>query len=134
MLNQMNDQIVEIVAVSSVFGMPVLIALIVGIVYLINKRSMYHVIETMVEHGHQVPPQMFAQPEKGVSSIRMLRNGLICIAVGIGTAFLAWAVGSFELAAVASVPVLVGVAYVIISFVAKKSEEAKDMAESSQDC
>ena len=121
----MNNEIVEIVAISSVFGMPVLIALIVGIVYLLNKRSMYNVIKTMVENGHPVPPQMFERQEKGISSIGMLRNGLMCIAVGVGTALLAWAVGSLELASVASVPALVGVAYVIISVVAKKKEEAE---------
>lgn len=127
----------EIIAIISVFGMPVLIVLIVALFYFLRKRSMYHAIEVMVENGHQVPPQMFEQPEGKVSSIRMLRNGLMCIVVGIGMALLAWAIPTIELAAVASVPVLVGVAYVIVSRVAKKKEEAEataDAEDSTSDC
>ncbi len=130
----MNLDSTVITSIISVFGMPVLIALIVAIFYYLKKRSMYHMIEVMVENGHQVPPQIFEQPEKAVSSILMLRNGLIFIAVGIGMAILAWAISLIELAAVASVPVLVGVAYVIVARVAKKNEEAATAEKSISDC
>ena len=77
-------------------------------------------IETMVKNGQPVPDYIFKDngaPEE--SSMQMLRNGLIYIAIGIGLAIALWGFGLNDAIGIASIPALVGCAYLVAYFVAR---------------
>lgn len=122
----MDHNFIELAAIIAVFGMPVLIALIVMLYISKQKRDKYHMIETMVKNGQPVPDYIFKDngaPEE--SSMQMLRNGLIYIAIGIGTAIALWGFGLNDAIGVASIPALVGCAYLVAYYVARGKENAR---------
>lgn len=122
----MDHNVIEITGIIAVFGMPVLIALIVMLYISKQKRDKYHMIETMVKNGQPAPDYIFKDngaPEE--SSMQMLRNGLIYIAIGIGLAIALWGFGLNDAIGIASIPALVGCAYLVAYFVARGKEKAQ---------
>jgi len=116
----MNHNIIEFTAIIAVFGMPVLIVLIVMLFISRQKREKYHMVETMVKNGLPVPDSIFkpAAPREE-TPIQHLRNGLIYIAVGIGIAIALYMLGFSDAVGIASIPTLVGVAYIIVYLVTR---------------
>ena len=122
----MDHNVTEITAIIAVFGMPVLIALIVMLFISRQKRDKYRLMETMVKNGQPVPESLFkpdTMPEE--SSMQMLRNGLIYITIGIGLAIALWGFGLNDAIGIASIPALVGCAYMVTYYVARGKENAK---------
>lgn len=130
----MTEGTTEVFAILSVFGMPVLIVLIVMLFTSKQKRDMYRMVETMVKNGQPVPEYVFkpsSTPRRDSTPMQLLRNGLINIAAGIGVAIALIMLNWTRAAGIASIPALVGVAYVIMYYVARgkeKDQENNDIA------
>lgn len=121
----MDHNFIELAAIIAVFGMPVLITLIVMLYISKQKRDKYHLAESLVKNGQPVPEFLLKDSAPEESSMQMLRNGLIYIAIGIGTAIALWGFGLNDAIGIASIPALVGCAYLVAYYVARGKENAR---------
>ena len=105
-----------------------------------EKRKRYQVQAELyakaLEKGQPIPNDLFAEPKKKSNP---LNTGIICISAGIGLWLFFWMVSSFtaqldktasavfiSFAAVSIIPILIGVAFVIIHFIEKKKATAEN--------
>lgn len=92
----------------------------------LERRRMQDVVRTAIEKGQELPSEVVealtrdARPVS--SSIRDIRTGVIMIAVGVGLAIFGLCVSYEEhdvispALGVASIPTVIGIAYVVLSF------------------
>ncbi|MDE6694104.1 MAG: hypothetical protein K2K05_12035 [Muribaculaceae bacterium] len=121
---------VPIVGIISVFGSAVLVVLTVLLFFYLNNRRKFQLMETAIKHGKEIPEDFF-KPKKASPESRLL-TGLIWIAVGIGFLIFSFFEGDKDLTGLASIPFLVGVAYVIVYYVGKKNGSYSDPSEDDQ--
>ena len=118
---------IVVVAIISVFSMLVAIVLVSALAAFFQKRMLHMTVRRMVEKGVPIPPEMF-QPEESEepeepeeaneaskSSLKSdLRNGLIWIAIGVGSTWYFVLKGA-NLWPLGLIPLLIGVAFLITS-------------------
>jgi hypothetical protein len=102
--------LIPLVAIISVFGMPV--ALLALLLYFRHRRTrmMHETMRAMLEKGVPIPPELFADGKTSlnipsVSARNDLRNGLILIGAGVSIIILAGKIGL--------IPLFIGVAMLI---------------------
>lgn len=115
---------IPIVSIVSTFGSGVLIVLIVMLFYYLNYRNKCKVMEAAIINGKEIPEDFFKRKEASPDS--KFLTGLIWIAVGIGFSIFSLLDNDLELIGLASIPFLVGVAYVIVYFTGKKKKTSSD--------
>lgn len=91
-----------------------------------ERREMQATLRTAIEKGQPLPPEIIDAMTKNVkvapTSLSDLRTGIIWLAVGAGLAALGFMVGFDEADAyhpmlgVASIPAIIGLAYIALSF------------------
>ncbi len=116
----MDESTIGFAAVIGVFGMPALVVLVVMLFIYKQSRDKYHMVETMIKNGLPVPEYIFKSERSEPTPTLNLRNGLIYIAVGIGSAIALFMLDQTEAIGIASIPILVGVAYIIMYYVTRE--------------
>lgn len=120
----------EDLAIVMVFGMPVLIVLVVSLFAYLSHRNKMKLAEVMVEHGQEVPKELFAGRQRASLPIAKLQAGLIWIACGLGVGIFFWIIGETEPLGLGAIAFLIGIAYLIVYFVMKK--EAKTLGKDGE--
>lgn len=110
-----------IVTIITVFGSAVLITLVVMIFCYLNNRNRYKVMETAIKTGKDLPEDFFKRKETPL--INRLQIGLVWIAVGIGFTLFGMIEHEDSLVGFATIPILIGVAYVGTYLILKKDKK-----------
>jgi len=122
------------IPIISVISMAVMVILIVW--YNTNaKKKRYELLANMyskaIEHGQEVPKDLFGDVEKEPSKNVNLKRGIILIAVGIGISlfFLFARIDNLDHAlrgvSLGIIPVVIGMGYLLIHFLSRKQEADK---------
>lgn len=91
-----------------------------------ERREMQATLRTAIEKGQPLPPEIIDAMTKNVkvapTALSDIRTGIIWIAVGLGIGVLGFMIGYEEAEAFhpilgfAAIPVIIGAAYVVLSF------------------
>jgi hypothetical protein len=91
-----------------------------------ERREMQATLRTAIEKGQPLPPEIIDAMTKNVkvapTALSDIRTGIIWIAVGLGIGVLGFMIGYQEAEAFhpilgfAAIPVIIGAAYVVLSF------------------
>lgn len=91
-----------------------------------ERREMQATLRTAIEKGQPLPPEIIEAMTKNVkvapTALSDIRTGIIWIAVGLGIGVLGFMIGYQEAEAFhpilgfAAIPVIIGAAYVVLSF------------------
>ena len=124
MRNLVAIPIVAIVFLS-IFGAPVAIVLMIGIISLISTRMRQRTIRMMVEKGQPVPAELLAPSTRGIRRRSDARRGVVWTMVGLGLMIWLAAVNDWEGGAwsFGLIPFLIGLGYLIVW----KLENKKDI-------
>src|SRR6476646_6226921 len=109
----------------TIFGAPVLIVMLIGIIALIGSRMRQRTIRMMVEKGQPVPAELLAPEVRRVRRRSDARRGVIWTMVGLGLMIWLAAVNDWEGGAwsFGLIPFLIGLGYLIVW----KLENKKDI-------
>ena len=109
----------------TIFGAPVLIVMLIGIIALIGSRMRQRTIRMMVEKGQPVPAELLAPEVRRVRRRSDARRGVIWTMVGLGLMIWLAAVNDWEGGAwsFGLIPFLIGLGYLILW----KLENKKDI-------
>ena len=109
----------------TIFGAPVLIVMLIGIIALIGSRMRQRTIRMMVEKGQPVPAELLAPEVRRVRRRSDVRRGVIWTMVGLGLIIWLAAVNDWEGGAwsFGLIPFLIGLGYLIVW----KLENKKDI-------
>src|SRR6267154_50526 len=109
----------------TIFGAPVLIVMLIGVIALIGSRMRQRTIRMMVEKGQPVPAELLAPEVRRVRRRSDVRRGVIWTMVGLGLMVWLGAVNDWEggVWSFGLIPFLIGLGYLIIW----KLENKKDM-------
>ena len=127
-LQQMRNLVaIPIVAIVflSIFGAPVLIVIMVGLISLSATRMRQRTIRMMVEKGQPVPAELLVPATRGIRRRSDVRRGVVWTMVGFGLMIWLAAVNDWEGGAwsFGLIPFLIGLGYLIVW----KLENKKDI-------
>ena len=127
-LQQMRNLVaIPIVAIVflSIFGAPVLIVIMVGLISLSATRMRQRTIRMMVEKGQPVPAELLVPATRGIRRRSDARRGVVWTMVGLGLMIWLAAVNDWEGGAwsFGLIPFLIGLGYLIVW----KLENKKDI-------
>jgi len=118
-----------VLAVIGIFFVPIVMIILI-VWFRNNARNKRYQLQAdlaakLIENGQTLPEKFFDEPKKQRNPLNI---GIVCIAVGIGTALFIWlvsgAISGVQLIARASsigiIPFFIGVAFLIIHFIEKK--------------
>jgi len=98
-----------------------------------ERREMQRTLRVAIEKGQPVPPEVIEAMSRSVKTpptrLRDLRTGVIWLAVGIGIAGATYfgdfihGSGDFDGFGFACIPVVIGVAFIVLSFFNPNKEE-----------
>ena len=130
-------------AIIAVFFVPA--AFIILIVWFNSneKRKRYQLQVELyakaLEKGQPIPDGLFVEPQKPKKKRYALNTGIICIATGIGVSLFFWMISAFvaqldtnaaavfiSFTSVGIIPILIGIAFLIIHFIEKKQNKTED--------
>lgn len=119
--------VVPLVAIvfMTIFGAPVLIAMVIGIIALVGTRMRQRTIRMMLEKGQPVPAELLAPEVRRVRRRSDVRRGVVWTMVGLGLMIWLGAVNDWEGGAwsFGLIPFLIGLGYLIVW----KLENKKDI-------
>jgi Domain of unknown function (DUF6249) len=109
----------------TIFGAPVLIVMVIGIIALVGTRMRQRTIRMMVEKGQPVPAELLAPATRGMRRRSDVRRGVVWTMVGLGLMIWLAAVNDWEGGAwsFGLIPFLIGLGYLIVW----KLENKKDI-------
>ncbi len=109
----------------TIFGAPVLIVMLIGVIALIGSRMRQRTIRMMVEKGQPVPAELLAPEVRRVRRRSDVRRGVVWTMVGLGLIIWLAAVNDWEGGAwsFGLIPFLIGLGYLIVW----KLENKKDI-------
>ena len=109
----------------TIFGAPVLIVMLIGLIALIGTRMRQRTIRMMVEKGQPVPAELLAPEVRRVRRRSDVRRGVIWTMVGLGLMVWLAAVNDWEGGtwSFGLIPFLIGLGYLIVW----KLEHKKDI-------
>src|SRR5712675_3339803 len=109
----------------TIFGAPVLIVMLIGVIALIGSRMRQRTIRMMVAKGQPVPAELLAPEVRRVRRRSDVRRGVVWTMVGLGLMIWLAAVNDWEGGAwsFGLIPFLIGLGYLIVW----KLENKKDI-------
>ncbi len=109
---EVGENLIPIIAIIMIFGMPVFIVLIICLFRYNNQRARYRVVEKALESGRELPEDFFAK-EKIVTDLRT--KGIKNTFLGLGLGIFLWALtGTFGLGCIGFMIMLIGIGEIII--------------------
>ena len=125
--NDIPTMVIPLVAIVflTIFGAPVLIVMLIGVIALIGSRMRQRTIRMMVEKGQPVPAELLAPEVRRVRRRSDVRRGVVWTMVGLGLMIWLAAVNDWEGGAwsFGLIPFLIGLGYLILW----KLENKKDI-------
>ena len=106
--------LVGLIAVVLLFGMPVLI---VGTVSYNNRRRYEQVHQTMarlIERDAEIPAALLEALDQGRTPRSRLHAGAVNCALGLGLGVFLWSVADWDVATLGLIPLLIGLAQLVI--------------------
>ncbi len=118
-LRKMRDFVaIPIVAIVflSIFGAPVLIAIVAGIIALSAQRRRHQTIRMLAEKGQPIPVELLAPHTRAVRQRSDVRRGVIWAMIGLGAMIFFGAVNDWEGGAwsIGLIPFLIGLGYLMV--------------------
>ena len=109
----------------TIFGAPVLIVIMIGIIALVGTRMRQRTVRMMLEKGQPVPAELLAPSTRGMRRRSDMRRGVVWTMVGLGLMIWLAAVNDWEGGAwsFGLIPFLIGLGYLIVW----KLEHKKDI-------
>jgi Na+/proline symporter len=109
----------------TIFGAPVLIVIMIGIIALVGTRMRQRTVRMMLEKGQPVPAELLAPSTRGMRRRSDMRRGVVWTMVGLGLMIWLAAVNDWEGGAwsFGLIPFLIGLGYLIVW----KLENKKDI-------
>ena len=100
----------------SIFGAPVLIVIMIGLVALLVSRMRQRTIRMMVEKGQPVPAELLAPRTRAVRQRSDVRRGVIWTMIGLGAMIFFGAVNDWEggVWSIGLIPFLIGLGYLMV--------------------
>jgi hypothetical protein len=100
----------------TIFGAPVLIVIVIGLVALLVSRSRQRTIRMMVEKGQPVPAELLAPHARTVRQRSDVRRGVIWTMIGLGAMIFFGAVNDWEggVWSIGLIPFLIGLGYLMV--------------------
>ena len=100
----------------TIFGAPVLIVMMIGLVALLVSRSRQRTIRMMVEKGQPVPAELLAPHTRAVRQRSDVRRGVTWTMIGLGAMIFFGAVNDWEggVWSMGLIPFLIGLGYLMI--------------------
>src|SRR5207253_5246312 len=100
----------------SIFGAPVLIVIMIGLVALLVSRSRQRTIRMSVEKGQPVPAELLAPHTRAVRQRSDVRRGVTWTMVGLGLMIFFGAVNEWEggVWSIGLIPFLIGLGYLMV--------------------
>lgn len=88
-----------------------------------KQNARYRIIEKAIDNGQEIPGGLFDEPKKNKNSwSNTLRHAIIYIAIGIGIALLGETSGVDEITAIAVIPGIIGLGYLLVAFIERKEQ------------
>ena len=120
------EDLIPLVAVSMPFLMIISIIVIPAWLKSKERREMQATLRAAIEKGQPVPAEMIDAMTKNVkvapTALSDIRTGIIWIAVGLGVCLFGFMIGFEEadafhpMLALGGIPIIIGAAYVVLSF------------------
>jgi Domain of unknown function (DUF6249) len=100
----------------SIFGAPVLIVMMIGMIALLISRSRQRTIRMMVEKGQPVPAELLAPTTRRVRQRSDVRRGVIWTMIGLGAMIFFGAINDWEggIWSLGLIPFLIGLGYLLV--------------------
>lgn len=115
----MGSMVIAIVAISLLFGTPLLIVLSILWYKLLQARRVHDTIRVLAEKGLPIPPELLPHAPGGAAD---RRRGILLVAVGAGLyLFLIFVGGPWGLAAI---PLAIGCGYLITASIGNRDPRA----------
>ena len=106
--------LIGLVAVVLIFGMPILIVAIVGYNNRRRYEQVHQTLARLIERDAPLPPALLDALDQGKTPRSRLHAGAVNCAAGIGLGLFLWAVKNWEVATLGLVPLLIGLAQLAI--------------------
>ncbi len=133
-----SNTVEDIAELSIPFTFFAFILLIVWITTWISyrkQRDRYHIIEKAIDNGQAIPEGLFDEPKKAQKRwTNTLRQAIIFIAIGIGVAIFGKTISVDTITAIATIPGMLGVGYLLIALIERHEERNKDIKENNESC
>ena len=100
----------------SIFGAPVLIAIVAGIIALSAQRRRHQTIRMLAEKGQPIPVELLAPHTRAVRQRSDVRRGVIWAMIGLGAMIFFGAVNEWEGGtwSIGLIPFLIGLGYLMV--------------------
>lgn len=108
-----GEHLKQIIAVTMVFGTPIVIVVAVLIYRLRRARELHATIRELAARGLPIPPELFDEGSS-MSPRSMLRYGVTLVAVGIGLIVMFVTQGEADNWGVGAIPLAVGIGYLVL--------------------
>ena len=117
-----EDIIIPIVAITLVFGMPIIIVFFAFYFRYKNRKAKYQLAEKALAAGQPIPENIFNEKGKGSPT---LNKGITNTCTGIGLFIFLWAItGAFSIGCIGLLVMFTGIGQIIIHYTSQKEKEA----------
>ena len=125
--NNTAEEIVQLMVPVSFFIFVILIVWICCHISYRKQRDRYRIIEKAIENGQGIPEGLFDEPKKAKKRwTNTLRQAVIYIAIGIGVAIFGETIDEETITAIATIPGMLGVGYLLIAFIEHREERKEN--------
>lgn len=128
-----NDMVVAVVAIVSVFGLPLLAVCFIAYLIYRNRRNKYRLAQSAIDKGQEIPAEIINVDKTTTDVInsdsiyKMKREAVRRIFIGIGLAvFLGYLIGKLGMM-IGLLVVIIGVGKYVVAMMDEKHEKQKDL-------
>ena len=128
-----NDMVVAVVAIVSVFGLPLLAVCFIAYLIYRNRRNKYRLAQSAIDKGQEIPAEIINADKTTTDVInsdsiyKMKREAVRKIFIGIGLAvFLGYIIGKLGMM-IGLLVVIIGVGKYVVAMMDEKHEKQKDL-------
>lgn len=113
----LNDNLVPIVAIVSVFGVPPIAILLLALLVFRHREKQQQLInerlQRFLEAGQPIPEQLLKSGTAEAGPAQLLNQGLVLLGLGIGLGIFLGLLTGWEIASLALIPIGIGIARLI---------------------
>jgi hypothetical protein len=128
-----NDMVVAVVAIVSVFGLPLLAVCFIAYLIYRNRRNKYRLAQSAIDKGQEIPAEIINADKTTTDVInsdsiyKMKREAVRKIFIGIGLAvFLGYIIGKLGMM-IGLLVVIIGVGKYVVAMMDEKHENQKEL-------
>lgn len=127
------EEVTQLFIPISFFAFIILIIWIINHISYRKQRDRYHIIEKAIDNGQAIPEGLFDEPKKAKKRwTNTLHQAIIFLAIGIGVAIFGNTIDEETITAIAVIPGVIGVGYLLIALIERHEERNKDTKENNE--